>query len=482
MKKLVLINPHPQEHLGEENISVLVQMPLNLGYIAALTPKDWDIDVIDECIETAIDGKTGDITFDPTGVKLVGVTAVSYQAPRAYDIARACKRRRIPVVIGGPHASTLPDEVAAYADAAIVGEAEGVWADVIRDAEKGQLKNQYFGGLTPLNKLRDVYPDRGLLKKKYGYRYSSIITTRGCPNRCDFCAVPVFQGRKYRERPVEDVLAEMQATDYKGLMFAEDNFYGHGARSAERAKNLFRGMIERDLKKDWLGFTALNISQDAEALSLMRKSGNFGFLVGIESTNPEVLKKMGKRVNLKLGATNYKDCIKKIHDAGLIVWASVVFGADGDDKDSFKKMVDFVYDCKVDILTYGLDCPFPKTPLFYRLDSEKRLFRKNFPEDWVYYETANVVHKFVDMTLDDFVDGMQYVYDHVYAGDSIRKRFRTSMQETGDPRNSMFALRVSQDWDQVFLQVLENLHKLQASGDYYKDCYAGTSKTISLPA
>jgi radical SAM superfamily enzyme YgiQ (UPF0313 family) len=481
MKKMMLVNPHPPGRHGEESISVIVQMPLNLGYIAALTPgDDWEFDVVDENIESALNEAGDDITFDPPDI--VCLTALTYQAPRAYHIAKLAKKHGCTTIMGGIHASVCAEEAVQYVDAVITGEAETVWPQVIKDFEAGKLQKRYDGGLPNLSILKKVHPDRELLRKKYGYKFSSIVTTKGCPNRCDFCSVPTFQGQKYRERPVEDVLEEMAATDYKGLMFAEDNFYGHSVRSAERAKELFRGMIDRELKKDWLGFTALNISQDAEALKLMRESGNFGFLVGIESTNPEVLKKMGKRVNLKLGATNYKECIRKIHDAGLIVWASVVFGADGDDKDSFKKMVDFVHDCKVDILTYGLDCPFPKTPLFYRLDSEKRLFRRNLPEDWEYYETANVVHKLVDMTLDEFVDGMQYVYDNVYAGDNVRKKFRVSMQETSDPRNSMFALRVSQDWDQVFLQVLENLRKLQESGDYYKDTYATQEKTISLPA
>ncbi|MHC4196711.1 MAG: B12-binding domain-containing radical SAM protein [Planctomycetota bacterium] len=481
MKKMMLVNPHPPGRHGEESISVIVQMPLNLGYIAALTPgDDWEFDIVDENIESALNDAGDDITFAPPDI--VCLTALTYQAPRAYNIAKLAKKHGCTTIMGGIHASVCTEEALQYVDTVITGEAETVWPQVIKDFEAGKLQRRYDGGLPNLSILKKVHPDRELLRRKYGYKFSSIVTTKGCPNRCDFCSVPTFQGQKYRERPVEDVLEEMAATDYKGLMFAEDNFYGHSVRSAQRAKELFQGMIDRELNKDWLGFTALNISQDAEALQLMRKSGNFGFLVGIESTNPEVLKKMGKRVNLKLGATNYKDCIRKIHDAGLIVWASVVFGADGDDKDSFKRMVDFVHDCKVDILTYGLDCPFPKTPLFYRLDSEKRLFRRNLPADWEYYETANVVHKLVDMTLDEFVDGMQYVYDHVYAGDNIRKKFRVSMQETSDPRNSMFALRVSQDWDQVFLQVLENLRKLQASGDYYKDTYSTQEKTISLPA
>ncbi|MCB7128622.1 MAG: B12-binding domain-containing radical SAM protein [Candidatus Brocadiales bacterium] len=481
MKKIMLVNPHPPGRHGEESISVIVQMPLNLAYIAALTPGDhWEFDVVDENLELAMDENGEDITFDPPDI--VALTALTYQAPRAYQIARAAKKHGCTTIMGGIHASVCAEEALQYVDTVVTGEAENVWPQVIKDFENGKLQRRYDGGLPNLSVLKNIYPDRELLKKKYGYKFSSIITTKGCPNRCDFCSVPTFQGQKFRERPYEDVLDEMAATDYKGLMFAEDNFYGHSDASARRAKHLFQGMIDRNLKKDWLGFTALNISHDAEALDLMAKSGNFGFLVGIESTNEEVLKKMGKRVNLRLGTTNYKECIRKIHDAGLLVWASVVFGADGDGKDSFKKMVDFVHDSKVDILTYGLDCPFPKTPLFYRLDSEKRLFRRNLPEDWVYYETAHMVHRFVDMTLDDFVDGMQYVYDHVYAGDNVRKRFRTTIQETSNPRNSMFALRVGQDWDQVFLQVLDNLHELQESGDYYKDTYATQEKTISIPA
>jgi radical SAM superfamily enzyme YgiQ (UPF0313 family) len=260
----------------------------------------------------------------------------------------------------------------------------------------------------------------------------------------------------------------MAATDYKGLMFAEDNFYGHGKSSNERARNLFKGMVERDIKKDWLGFTALNIGEDPEALKYMAESGNFGMLIGIESTNPEVLKKMNKRINLRIGTQNFKDNIKAIHDAGLVVWGSVVFGADGDDKDSFKRMVDFILENKIDILSFGIDCPFPNTPLFHRLSQEGRMFRTNFPDDWFYYDTAHVVHRLTDMSLEEFIDGMQYVYDNLYAGKNLRMRFRESIKSTGNPRNSMFAFRVAQDWTVVFEQVLNNLRKLAESGDYYR--------------
>src|SRR3990167_7750591 len=207
------------------------------------------------------------------------------------------------VIMGGIHASVVTEEAANYVDAVFVGEAEEVWPQVIKDFEEGKLKKVYQGGLPPLSLMKKVYPNReflkkkynykfrsevwpqvikdfeegklkkvyqgGLpplslmkkvypnrefLKKKYNYKFSSIVTTKGCPNYCDFCSVPTFQGRKFRERPYEDVLDEMAATDYKGLMLAEDNFYGHGKKSNERARDLFKGMVERGIHKDWLGF------------------------------------------------------------------------------------------------------------------------------------------------------------------------------------------------------------------------------------
>ncbi|MCR4292605.1 MAG: radical SAM protein [Candidatus Kuenenia sp.] len=478
MKKMMLINPHKPGRHGEESITVIVQMPLNLAYIKALTPGDWEFDVIDENIELAIDDN-GELTFAP--VDLVCITSVTYQSPRAYKIATACKRKGMTVIMGGIHASVMPEEASKYVDTVFIGEAEEVWPRVIKDFESGKLKKVYEGGLPPLNLMKRVFPDREFMRKKYDYKFSSIVTTKGCPNYCDFCSVPTFQGRKFRERPYEDVLEELAATDYKGLMLAEDNFYGHGKRSNERARNLFKGMVERNLQKDWLGFTALNISQDKETLDYMAKSGCFGMLMGIESTNETVLEKMNKKVNLKLGTESYYDCIQKIHDAGLVAWGSVVFGADGDGKDSFKRMTDFILENNIDILTFGINCPFPKTQLYQRLDSEKRIFRKNYPDDWEYYDTAHVVHRLVDMTLEDFIEGMQYVYDHIYAGNNLRKRFRNSIKTTNNPRNSMFAFRVGSDWQQVFSQVLENLRLLYDSGDYYKDYYKSNSVSVSKP-
>ncbi|HHT9120474.1 MAG TPA: B12-binding domain-containing radical SAM protein, partial [Candidatus Hypogeohydataceae bacterium YC41] len=438
---------------------------LNLGYLAALTPRDkWTVDIIDETIELAVDYRTGELRFD--GADLVGVSAVSYQAPRAYDIARACRKHNIPVVIGGPHASTIPDEVTQYADAALIGEAESVWGDLLRDLENGQLKKQYFGGLTPLERYRDLYPDRELLKQKYHYKYSSIITTRGCPNRCDFCAVPLFQGKKYRERPVEDVLKEMASTSYKGLMFAEDNFYGHSKKSNERARALFKGMTERNIIKDWFGFTALNTAFDEETLKYMASSGCLGILIGIESLDEEVLKGINKYVNLRIGVENYKKGIDNLHRNGIICWGSVIFGADGDTKDNFKRMTDFTLEAGMDILTFGIYTPMPMTSSFHRLMQEGRIFRTHFPKEWFYYNSNHLVFTLRDMTIEDLIEGLEYVYEHLYSKEALKARFNRTLKETNNPKNAMFAYRINIDWRTVFKSVIDDLKALYDSGMY----------------
>jgi len=461
-KKLVLINPHPKGRHGEEDIRVIVQMPLNLAYIAAHTPREeWDIDLIDEIHEPALDDD-GRLTFD---ADLVGITSLTYQAPRAYRIAEQCKGRGIPVVFGGTHATTARDEAINHVDSVVVGEAETIWPALLADFERGELQKLYDGDFPELSYMQK-HPDRDLFKDKYGYKYSSIVTTKGCPWRCEFCSVPMSSGRTYRERDVEDVLDEMEATSFKGLMFAEDNFYGYKPESNARARRLFRGMIERGIRKDWFGFSQFSTGHDIEALKDMSESGCLGMLIGMESTDPQVLKSLRKGSNLKTGVDNYPSAIQNIHDAGMVVWASVIWGADFQTKDCFKQMTDYILEHSIDILTFGVHCPFPSTPLFKRMEKENRLLRDDFPNDWSYYDTAHLTHTLSHMTLDDFIEGMQYVYDNLYGGRALRDRFVKSLKANKSRRTAMFAYKVGSDWDKVFRQVLDNLYALRESGLY----------------
>ena len=462
-KKLVLVNPHPKGRFGEEDIRVIVQMPLNLAYLAAHTNRDeWELDLIDETSEPAVD-ENGNLTFD---ADLVGITALTYQAPRAYEVAAAARKAGAKVVMGGTHAITTTEEAQQHADTVVVGEAEMVWKQVLKDFNNGGMQPLYDGGFPELDYMR-VYPDREFCREKYDYKYSSIVTTKGCPWRCEFCSVPMAQGQAYRERDIDDVMAEMEATPFRGLMFAEDNFYGYKPDSNERARQLFRGMVDRGIRKDWFGFTQFSTGMDKEALRDMSDSGCLGFLIGVESTDEQVLRKMRKGSNLKTGVANYSTAIENIHEAGMIVWASVIWGADFQTKDCFKQMTDFLLDNAVDVLTFGVHCPFPKTALFKRMTKENRMLRTDFPNDWDYYDTAHLTHTLSHMSLDDFIEGMEYVYNHLYGAENLKKRFIESLRRNGSRRTAMFAYKVGMDWDKVFRQVLDNLYVLRDSGHYH---------------
>ena len=477
-KKLMLINPHPAGRYGEEDIRVIVQMPLNLAYIAAHTPRErWDVDLIDETKDAAVD-ENGNLTFT---ADLVGITALTYQAPRSYLIAQKCRDRGIPVVMGGTHATTAPEEASRFVDSVVHGEGEMVWGQLLVDFERGELKPSYEGGFPPLEYMK-VRPDRDLFKDKYQYRFSSIVTTKGCPWNCEFCSVPLASGKTYRERDVEDVLDEMEETAFRGLMFAEDNFYGYRPNSNERARRLFKRMVERGIYKDWFGFTQFSTGHDPEALHYMSKSGCLGFLIGMESTDEQVLRKLRKGSNLKTGVANYPSAIKNIHDNGMIVWASVIWGADFQTKDCFKIMTDYILEHAIDVLTFGVHCPFPGTPLFKRMVQENRLLRPNFPDDWSYYDTAHLTHTLSHMSLEDFVEGMQYVYDNIYGAENLRNRFIKTLKANGNRRTAMFAYKVGSDWDKVFRQVLDNLYKLQESGLYERTMHErGLTWTPDVP-
>ena len=468
MRKLILINPHPVDNVGEENVSVLNQMPVNLGYLKVLTPNNWEVDIIDETQELSVDEKGKELCFDKTNVALVGITSVSYQANRAYQIATACRNNGIPVIMGGVHATSYPEEAAKYVDSVIIREAVTIWKQVISDFEKNELKKTYDGGLTPMEMYKDIRSDRKFLKDKYKYRYSGIITTAGCPFSCEFCSVPQFQGRKYRERPVDDVLNELESIkgEYRGLILTDENFYGHSKKSNERVRDLFKKMVERGIYQNWFGFTSLNIYEDDETLDYMVKSGCVGVLIGIESINEKALKSMNKGVNLRITIDKYKEAIRNIRKHGLAVWGTMVFGNDNDTPDTFKEVVDFTIDAKIDIMTCGILCPFINTPLQKRLDGENRLFRTNFPEDWIYYTSHHLTYILSKLSLQEFIDGMEYIYNNIYSTEVIRKKFREAKTELNNLNAAMFAFRVSLDWQYVYEHLLKNLKDLQASGVY----------------
>ena len=264
--KLLLINPLDKSTCAFSNHFP----PLSLGYIAALTPPDWEIEFIDENFEE----------FIPLRADLVAITAMTIQINRAYGICEIYKKMSIPVILGGIHASMVPEEALDYATSVVIGEAENLWEQVIIDFINGKLKRIYKNTSFPsLQKM--VIPRRDIFSKKY--RFDCIQTSRGCPFNCDFCSVPIFNGRKYRLRPVDEVIDELKTIKKNSVFFVDDNIVGYGKASEERAVALFEEILKSGIKKHWISQASINVANNGSLLKLIKKTGCLGLLIGFES-------------------------------------------------------------------------------------------------------------------------------------------------------------------------------------------------------
>jgi radical SAM superfamily enzyme YgiQ (UPF0313 family) len=415
-RKLVLVNPTLSNPFPGFP-------PLGLGYVAALTPDHWDVELIDENFEVA--------SFRECD--LVGITGFTAWANRAYQVAQMFRENKVPVVMGGIHASMMPDEAAQFVDSVVVGEAESVWKDVVADAEAGKLKRKYAGTHTDLRGL--VYPRRDLFHEDY---FSDTIqTARGCPNDCDFCSVSQFNGFAYRERPVEEVLDEMETLKSDFLLIVDDNIVGSGVKRQKRAIELARGMIERNLRFTWYGQSALNIADNEEVLEAFRQSGCVLVLLGIESEDPGVLQSMKKRVNLK---RDYKEVFRRIHKHQIGIHGSFILGTDEDTVGMLQRRFDFMRNSHVDVIQYCAVTPYPGTKLFDRMLADGRLFHTDFPADWDRYDLTEILFKPRNLDVDVYSRMMKEFGTEIYSKKGNRERFLRTLRDTGNLRTAIWCL------------------------------------------
>ncbi len=263
---------------------------LGLLRVAALTPPGWDVTIIDEKVEPL------DLTQSPD---LVGITAMTITSQRAYEIADHFRRRGIKVVIGGMHASCLPDEALAHCDSVVVGEAERLWPVVLADFERGGLKRIYRHRERFAVPRRHAPADWELYREKRYLPVHFVETTRGCPLDCEFCAVTNAFGGRYRNRPLDDVLAELRRLrPFEGLLtlkncvfFVDDNIISNRAYARELLARL------ADFKLKWFSQASMNVANDPEILKLCQRSGCIGLFIGFESLSTETLRSIGHKPN-----------------------------------------------------------------------------------------------------------------------------------------------------------------------------------------
>jgi len=359
--KLTIIHPCIGRKPGQKYIRTWQMEALPAATLAGLTPKDVEVKFYDDRMET--------IPFDEAA-DLVAISVETYTAKRAYQIATEYRKRRVPVVMGGFHATLCPDEVARYAEAVVCGEAETLWPLVIDDARHGRL--QKFYRQTGRPSLAGVKPDRSIFRGKRYLPIGLIEAGRGCHFKCDFCAVQTVFNSTQTRRPIDAIIAEIAQTRHerKLFFFVDDNI----TSNMEQAKEFFRALIP--LKVRWVSQSSINAAHDEEFLSLLVRSGCQGVLIGFESLNPANLKDMNKAFNTMRGG--FEKALANLRRHHIRVYGTFIFGYDRDVPESFAETVDFAKEHALYIAAFNHLTPFPGTPLYARLKAEGRLLYENW--------------------------------------------------------------------------------------------------------
>jgi len=399
--------------------------PLGLMVLAGLTPEDWQTSIVDENL--------GEPDYHSLPrPDLVGITAFTSQANRAYDVAALFRALGVPVVMGGIHATMCRDEAAERVDSVVTGEAEGVWAQVLSDAAQGRLKSLYEGGLAEITKVRAARHD--LLPRRYAL--GAIQTTRGCPLSCSFCSVTAFNGARYRQRSIADIVSEFRSISEKWVFVVDDNLIGTTSAQISRAKELFRCMAEAKLGKQWLAQTTVNFADDEELMRLARRAGCAGVFIGFESPTAEGLGEIGKRFNLSK-ARDLPACVRRIRRHDIMVVGSFMIGFNVDCKGVGRRVADAAREYGVDNLNVSFLTPLPGTRLWGEMEKEGRIPLDRFPDDWKYYTLTYPVGRYQGLSLEAVIDEMTACNRRFYASARIAWRILRSMHQRRNPLLSL---------------------------------------------
>ena len=401
---LVLIHPAPNKNrFGNKRRRKSSIAPLTLPLLAGLAVERFRVTIHDEDIEDLPDHINADF---------IGITAITPQAYRAYEIADAFRNRGIPVILGGLHPSFLPDEAGGHADAVVIGEVETIWPDLEADMLAGNLKSRYIS--TVRHDLKGLPMSRQNLLKEGAYSFpNTIMASRGCPYDCDYCSVTQYWGKSYRFRPVAEVIAELSTMPHNHVVFVDDNICGNPAY----ARELFRAMIP--LKKNWISQGSITMAKNPDLLDLAAASGLSWLFIGIESVNLKNLRDAGKKINK---VDEYAAAIRTFRDRGMNVLCSFMLGMDHDDQDTFRDTLAFCEENRVSGANFYIYTPMPGTRIFTKMEAEGRLLHK----DWARYDANHVVFQPLNMSPEELLQGFLWLYDSFYSIPSIWKRLDMS--------------------------------------------------------
>lgn len=421
--RIKLIAPHELRDGNISSAQTFAIRKVNLALLAALTPAEHEVTIVDEVFAPDDPGQE---------VDLVGITVMTDLVLRAYGIATSYRARGVRVVMGGIHPTVLPDEALQYADAVVAGEGETVWPRVLADAAADKLQRLYRAPApTPLAGLPkprwDLYPRRSA--RSYTPAASGIETARGCPYSCEFCSIASVMGRRHRVRPVADVLDEIAASGNRQLFFVDDAL----ALNRPVAASLFRGLAPLGLK--WAGQGTVSLAEDVELLRLMKRSGCVGVLLGFESVQSDRGAGMNKLSHLHI---DFAEAMRRFHGEGIAVMGAFIFGFDHEDADVFDRTLEFITGSRLDVAELRILTPFPGTPLYARLREEGRLFApgwwlRGYPPDTLLFRPRG-------MRPDQLVDGFARLNRQVYSlGSILRRSFGMSPLRRGTFGSAVYA-------------------------------------------
>ncbi len=350
--KITFILPAIGKKPGEKYIGTWKMEPLTIAVLKSLTPAEVETAFYDDRIEL--------IDYDdPTDI--VMMTVETYTAKRSYQIAREYKKRGATVIMGGYHVTLLPDEAQMHADAIMTGNAENIYGQVLIDYAAGKLQKRYDGEVA----FSHIRPDKSIFEGKKYLPISLVETGRGCGNRCEFCAIAGYYNCRYFSRPVVDIVADIKQSKHHYHFLVDDNLV------ADRDHVVAMCQAIEPLKIKWAAQGTLTMAKDVQLLKIMKKSGCELILIGFESLEEGNLKQMHKGINIM---NEERDMlVGRIHEAGIGIYATFVFGYGFDTEEAIEKALRFCEKHKFYTTAFNHLLPFPGTPLYDRLKAEKRL-------------------------------------------------------------------------------------------------------------